>query len=493
MCLYVLLTGALPQGLQGALYGLPAGAETAFAVYLLSALAVDALRLAPLLILVRNPVGLLHPLVLMVLVWPAINGLPFIDQQLNGLAGLVSGQPVLAPYLNALPGRAAVDIWWGTAAHNGLQALGWIAAYAVFALTAPRARDAGRPIPLGPPADPRLYGLLLVAVGSAVVGALAFVVLRGGFDAHMQALAGGRFYALAGLGPILALLDIGVIAAVVWILSFRGAERSPVFIAAVVGLAACQFLSNGSRSAALSVAIVLGLAWCLRSGRVPWRAALVAVPILLAAYGALTVARTSAWRGQAASASLRQLDLQDALARAQSDTAARMAQRGGVPVIMEGFDRTGGPLWGRTYVAAAAAMVPRALWPDKPRGPGSTFARTFHGSAREGTTIPIGSVGEAWWNFGAPGVVIIFGLFGGMMRLALNLYLRRPDEPFVAAAYLIFVTQFHVGTEALVRFQQSMLLLGLLWLTYAVIRRRSFRPVVPVQPRRASTVSMTAR
>lgn len=469
---YILLTGDLLAGLQGALFGLPPGASGAFSVFILSALALDALRLAPLLMLARNPVGILHPLILMVLVWPVINALPYLDQQFGPLVGLLSGQPAQPPYFTSLPGYPSASLWWGMATHNGLQIIGLVTVYVVFTLGR---RPRGGPIShrVAPPIDrARLRSLMLVIAGAAVLGTIGFVASRGGFDSHLQALAGGRFGALAGMGPLIVLLDIGVIAAIVWLVSVPRDVSNPIFVAVTLALSTSQFLLNGSRGEALLVIVTLGLAWCLRTGRIPWRAALFAAPILLAAYGALTVARSAAWSGTAASVALQRLDARTALATAQADTLARATERGGVPVVIAGFDRSGGPLWGQTYVAAVLAIVPRAIWKDKPRGPGSTFSILFLGGEIEGATIPIGMVGEAYWNFGVFGVVLVYALFGWAMRFALGLYLRNPIDPFVTTFYVLFVARFQVATEALVAFQQSLLLLLLIWILHRIISQR---------------------
>lgn len=479
LALYILLTGDLLTSLQGALFGLPSDTSAAFSVLMLSGLALDALRLAPLLFLARNPVGILHPLVLMVLVWPVINALPFLDQQFGPLASLLSGQPAQPPYFTSLPGYPSASIWWGVATHNGLQMLGLVTLYVVFA-SGRRSRRKPVSYRVVPPIDrARIRSLMLFIAGATALGTIGFVASRGGFDAHLQALSGGRFGALAGIGPLIVLLDIGVIAAIVWLVSIPRDVSNPVFVAVTLALSVSQFLINGSRGEALLVIVTIGLAWCLRTGRIPWRAALFAIPIMLTAYGALTVARTAAWSGETATVALQRLDAQTALATAQADTVARAADSGGVPVIIAGFDRSGGPLWGQTYVAAILAIVPRPIWEDKPRGPGSTFSILFLGGRTEGAAIPIGMVSEAYWNFGVFGVVLVYALLGWAMRFSLGLFLQNPLNPFVTTFYVLFITRFQVATESLVAFQQSLLLLLLIWIFYRIIQRGALghRPI----------------
>jgi hypothetical protein len=69
------------------------------------------------------------------------------------------------------------------------------------------------------------------------------------------------------------------------------------------------------------------------------------------------------------------------------------------------------PLW---------ALIPRAIWPDKPGIGGSgDLVSTFTGIIfAEGTSVGVGQVLEFYMNFGVPGVLFGFALFGFfLMRL----------------------------------------------------------------------------
>ncbi len=69
---------------------------------------------------------------------------------------------------------------------------------------------------------------------------------------------------------------------------------------------------------------------------------------------------------------------------------------------------------GATLVAAAAAVVPRAIWPDKPVIGGSGDLVTTYTGLRfaDGTSVGVGQVMEAYLNFGTDGVVLVFFLIG---------------------------------------------------------------------------------
>ncbi|MBM4223926.1 MAG: hypothetical protein FJ167_03870 [Gammaproteobacteria bacterium] len=74
---------------------------------------------------------------------------------------------------------------------------------------------------------------------------------------------------------------------------------------------------------------------------------------------------------------------------------------------------------GDTVLDAVVAVVPRALWPDKPMVAGSgNLVSHFTGMQfTEGTSIGIGPIMEFYANFGRAGVVIASLLIGGFLGL----------------------------------------------------------------------------
>lgn len=64
------------------------------------------------------------------------------------------------------------------------------------------------------------------------------------------------------------------------------------------------------------------------------------------------------------------------------------------------------------------ALVPRALWPEKPVvGGGGSVITDFTGiPVAEGTSFGAGQVLESYYNFGLPGVIAIFLMLGALLR-----------------------------------------------------------------------------
>jgi len=75
---------------------------------------------------------------------------------------------------------------------------------------------------------------------------------------------------------------------------------------------------------------------------------------------------------------------------------------------------------GGTFTDAILAVVPRALWPNKPAAAGSgDLVSTYTGMRfAEGTSVGVGQVLECYINFGTAGVFIGFLLIGGVLALA---------------------------------------------------------------------------
>jgi hypothetical protein len=97
---------------------------------------------------------------------------------------------------------------------------------------------------------------------------------------------------------------------------------------------------------------------------------------------------------------------------------------------------------GETVYAAVAAVIPRAIWPDKPAVGGSgTYVseHTLIGFA-EGTSVGMGQVFELYINFGTTGVVVGFILLGALLRyldVRLAEALMRNDWQTVMYVFLI--------------------------------------------------------
>lgn len=152
----------------------------------------------------------------------------------------------------------------------------------------------------------------------------------------------------------------------------------------------------------------------------------------------------------------------------------RMALVNSVAVVVRDVGRWVPYAHGETIFGPTLAfMVPRALWPDKPYFvTGRDFGRRFRivGIVDEQTSIAPTVLGELYWNFDLPGILIGMAVFGVCMRLLYRRYGEgRGLDPFRRAAHmtlLVQITHFDGGiagtTAGLVR--NALLLEAVVWL-----------------------------
>ena len=88
---------------------------------------------------------------------------------------------------------------------------------------------------------------------------------------------------------------------------------------------------------------------------------------------------------------------------------------------------------GTSYVSALTAPIPRSSWPNKPSvGMGPHVGETVY--RLEKTGVPPGLFGEAYFNFGLPGTLIIPVLFGWVCRISFEIF--RPRIRYLGSAVL---------------------------------------------------------
>ncbi len=106
-------------------------------------------------------------------------------------------------------------------------------------------------------------------------------------------------------------------------------------------------------------------------------------------------------------------------------------------------------LYGKTYATTLIAPIPRVLWPDKPIVRSGRFVGTYLYHKPTFSGVPPGFIGEAYMNFGWPGLFIfmlVFGFFCKWIyrRLVLE---RNKDDAFRLGLYaIVWVTILDIAT-----------------------------------------------
>lgn len=119
----------------------------------------------------------------------------------------------------------------------------------------------------------------------------------------------------------------------------------------------------------------------------------------------------------------------------------------------------------------AAAMIPRAIWKNKPNiSKGRWFAQFLNPAAwNTQTSVAMTAPGEFYWGYGWTGMIIAMFLFGGVLRIFWNyLFLRIKSQPAAVLTFIILCQECFRWFES--EFSRPMSLLTLLFiLTYILI------------------------
>jgi energy-coupling factor transporter transmembrane protein EcfT len=110
--------------------------------------------------------------------------------------------------------------------------------------------------------------------------------------------------------------------------------------------------------------------------------------------------------------------------------------------------------YGETFGALILALIPRAVWPDKPAvGGGGSLVHDFTGiDFAEGTSVGAGQVLEFYVNFGTVGVIggfLLFGLLIGRIDLSVARYLDEGNQRRFVFWFLICLALLNPGGNLL--------------------------------------------
>lgn len=449
--LYFLIWRILPEIAQP--FYADAGSTDMEVIRSALALCAELLILWPILArsFAKIPTGWLHPLILPGLLVIATE---FIKQPyllFNPLAAL--GEQTLTAHeiasgSNLLSAQVTLEFW---------RLLSIAVTYVAFALFLPS--------PPGEPKSmraPRFNRFLIVYIVLFAIAA-GVIINSGGVLAHMASLAFGRFRALGGDGILIAPVTFMPMLCVFWYLCRPQAMKTPLFVGMVAVAVLLQFLILGSRSGLFAAATVFLLAWIYLHHRLPaLRIGLIGLFAVML-LGVLGDIRGSGSRGDVEFEGLFNLGLEEAIERNNEQLADRQFQSGPVAVAAL-VPETQGYLYGETYIGGMAFFIPRAIWEEKPRGPGpTTFALLFAGlistDGYQGKGVPIGGDAEAFFNFGYPGIVIIFALYGIALKWVTMFTLWRRTAFSAALLILVGVDFFQPSTTVLVPFLQKLVML----------------------------------
>lgn len=353
-------------------------------------------------------------------------------------------------YVSGLQWHAALP-GWGTDHLTALvlkdlllQAAGTVALYAGYVLGP---TPGPLPIIFRTPAHLASKTVFTVAMATGIFA--VYVQGRGGLISHMLSWASGRNEALAGAFYWQFLIQLGMLACLCWLTLDQRSTANPVFWGCTLASLTMIFLTGGSRSAVIYTMVMGLIAWLLREQKVDVVKIAAITLIGLFVLGTLGNLRNSTFSGT--------IDWGSLWGRSSASTAAEtstlntglteISQRSsvysGVFPILGLVPTQVDYLGGSSYLAALTLPVPRALWPQKPGLVAGMVGQTFFNTP---VGMPPGPIGEAYWNFGLPGVLMVFTLFGAFQKWLAETYIRCQPQTGAIVPYVITLFLFSEPT-----------------------------------------------
>ncbi len=294
----------------------------------------------------------------------------------------------------------------------------------------------------------------LLAVKAAGVVLFAMVVFwvyverEGGLSAHLLSWQEGRHEALAGDYYWILLIKFSAIGTLLWFSLSRKAVYHPLFWVCGTVSVLITFLAAGSRGTVVFFFIIGILVWMLREKKfAPTRMILIGVVavILISFLGEF---RSRIWKGEISFTSESEnTSLTEYFEQGAIESAERAWSSSGLLPILARVPNDVDLLYGSSYMAFVTLPIPRSIWPDKPGQVGGLVGETFFHSPA-GT--PPGPIGEAYWNFHIPGIIIVFFIFGMFHRWLAQWFVTYQRFPAAILIYLTILFTLDPSTPAAV-------------------------------------------
>jgi oligosaccharide repeat unit polymerase len=376
---------------------------------------------------IRDGGGWLHPLVVTTMLWGlGRDAIPKAGVYAYGLQGHL-----------ALPGYSQADLDAVVAFALGLEIIGLMAVFAGFAAT-PMLRIMARrhrvPLLAG--------GVQLKMLCIALIALIAFYILVRAAGSWQGVLlqrgmrADQRIYADVGKhwNTFIGSLRI---ACVVWFALDSRAVRSALFWGLFALSLGIYFAVTGSRGGVIIPIFALVALYAVRRRRMPLARGLAVVLLAVAALGVLGDFRAATRDAASLSDVVVETRISAALINGIGTLTHYGGEKSGIYGIVGRVPHQVDHLWGESYGAILGAVIPRVLWPQKPKAGGRLNAERIFDRPFDG--IPPGNVGEAFWNFGVPGVILIMFLWGAALRLMAVQVRSNPANPSMWLLYILTI------------------------------------------------------
>lgn len=376
----------------------------------------------------------------------------------------------------ALPGYNSMDLSNLIAYELVLQSIGVLAYYAGYfflpTLRAPR-------LSFRQPRHLNARMPMVIAISTVIF--LVYLQQQGGLSAHLLSWGKSRHTSLAGEFYFSLFISVAAYVCILWLALEPRTLRQPMFwLCAAVSLGMI-FLASGSRGDVVYVVLVAIMIDMLRRQKIPATKLILfglATMVVISVLGEFRRGtreqdgtgnvNTSAFSGS--------LSLGERIIQGTGEVTGRGTTGDATLPILERVPDEIDLLYGESYLALLTLPIPRGMWTwgEKPPLIGGRVGRTFFG--KQGG-VPPGAVGEAYWNFHIPGVLVAFLLFGGFHRWLAKVLTTYRNQAVIAFLYVVtlwFVKPITTAISAWLYIIVPMIVLMSILGVVTTGRRRSF-------------------
>ena len=277
---------------------------------------------------------------------------------------------------------------------------------------------------------------VLIAVILSVAGFAAYMQTRGGVIAHILSWGKGRSVAFAGQYYWQVLIQIGLIACLIWLAMGRKVYFKPLFWVCTATMLSIEFLTSGGRARVVYALIYMLLVFMIREQKIDLNKILIVLMVGFILIGVLGDFRKSTWKGEIDWSTLQKSPMESSFNKGLNEISERSWSSFGSLPILARVPTEVDFLYGSSYLAILSLPIPRVIWPEKPGLIGGRVTSTFFGGSY-GT--PPGVIGENYWNFGIPGVMVAFFLFGSFHKWLAETFRQYSQEPAAGVLYALIL------------------------------------------------------
>jgi len=292
---------------------------------------------------------------------------------------------------------------------------------------------------------PNKFFLPLLVIWGLLGLAAMYIIIQGsgGLETHLSNMNRGAAVKVIVaherlLGGAAFVVQSTIVIPILYAAFRPNGHKSFMFVVLVLISAVMAYLTAGRRAAIVNPAFFAIAIWIYKERKLPL---IRVLGIGIALF--LFVAIGGVWRE-----SNRRLDgginwdflegmtVQQLAEKSMQELSDRAGSSDAVYPIVAKVPRQIPFTYGVNYFENLYRFIPRAIWRDKPDGIGIACAEKFYNRYDQGG-IPPGALGEAYWSLHIPGVIIVFFVFGAVLRVFANTFSSYPDAIGMVVIYVL--------------------------------------------------------